>query len=128
MTTELDTEALEVAKDLRDEFGKTVSFAVFTYTEDASAGSVAETPIVGSPFSIKVPPPTPFALRLVDGDTIRRDDLRVFLVNDALGFTPQLGETGGFRVTVDSVAYDPIAIEPKYSGDDVVGYWLHLRR
>lgn len=126
--TDVDDKAIAAAKRLRDRTGKSLSIEVFDYVENPSEGRVTESAVVGSPFTVKALPPVAFALRLVDGDTIRSDDLRLFLVNDSLGFTPKVGDDGGFRPTIDGDKYTAIGLEPKYSGENIVGWWAHLRR
>lgn len=72
----------------------------------------------------KVSPPSPFKRELVDGRTIKEDDLVVFLAASGLTFTPDTG----FTVTIDSDKFTVVGCPPLYSGEQIAVYQIHLRR
>lgn len=120
--TVLDTKLLPVVFNIIEKYGKTVSFGVQTggvYDEGTRTYSGGTT----TPTSKKVSPPDRFADELINGDTIQAKDLYVILPAQGLTFTPQVGWT----VTVDSVVYMTIRVDPIYSGELVAAYQIQLR-
>lgn len=81
-------------------------------TEDTDAGVTR-----------KVTPPEPYEERMVDGDIVQHDDMRIYLPSSELSFTPE----NGMKVVIASLPWKAVAIDPIYSGTSICLYEIQLR-
>ena len=121
---QLDVKMAAVALDLITRFGKTV-----TYTQednssyDPAVGEVTASSIVN--FTVKVSPPDPYDVKLIDGDIIRVGDTSSFLASSGLAFTPR--EVGD-KIDFDGEKWRVVGVTKLWSGDNVAAYQVQLRR
>lgn len=121
-TTALDDRLVPRALDTIDRYGKKVVFTVIgTATYDPATGAVTESG--KKTYTKKVSPPGAYLDRYVDGDLIRRGDLRCIIAASGLEFTP----VNGLQVDFDSKVFRVMSVKPIYSGEQVAVYELQLR-
>lgn len=121
--TALDTEMRQVAFDLIDEFGKTLTYNMnLADTFDPATGGVT----AGSPASVnrKSIPPYKYEDQYIDGDLIRVGDMQTGVAALGLTFTPEKQMVVNF----DNLNWDVKAVNPIYSGTQIALYILQLRR
>jgi len=119
MTT-LDDTFLPLTANLISSFGKSLTFVVATDSYDPATGSntVSEsTSVVKGVLSA-------YSSRFIDGDLIQNGDLKALIAAQGLTFTPTVGQ----RVEFNSQKWRIVAIASLYSGDEIAGYRLQLRR
>lgn len=121
--TALDDEMVPLALELITEFGKSVTFIKVTLgAYNPATGEAAETGTTD--YTQLVSPPSPFEERWVDGELIKKSDVYVLIAASGLTFTPSTD----FAVTIDTISYRVIAVEPIYSGESIAVYRLQLRK
>lgn len=123
MTTTLDTTLLTKVAEIAATYGKNVVFqSIGSKVYSPTTGKTTESSITN--YTVKVTPPAPYDLKLVDGDVIQSRDVAVILPAKDLAFTPELG----MQVTIDGEVFDTVQVLLMYSGDDVCAYDIQLRQ
>ena len=122
MTTELDLVFVPLAKELLDEFGKTV-----TITDRAPVGSYnPKTGTVVDPvknsYSIKIIPPDQMRQFYIAGDLVENGTLKSGFAAQDLPFTP----VNGMTVDIDGRIWTKTEFNPIYSGDEIALYEMTL--
>ena len=128
MTTQNDTEFGELATELVDEFGTTITFAVTTgkvYTPGSSSASAGTTTL----YPVKTSAPFGFDLKWIDGDIVRAGDLKVVLAGtDADGVSLPFTPAEGITAVIHGRTYTVVAVMPHQPSDDRVAYTMQLRQ
>lgn len=119
--TELDDALVPAAAALLTQFGKTISIEEVTKVYDETTGKT--TIVVVATYTPKAALET-YSIALVNGDTVRHDDLKVTIAAQSLAFTPTIG----WKVTIDTVEWRILRVEPLYSGNLVAAWVMQLRR
>lgn len=137
MTTELDKEARQIAKEILDEFGKNNgSDGSVIWRKMPRSGydlATSTQPPSGPPddYDIRIAPPFPVRDDYVDGDTVKSTDLE-FFVEDALRARMAQVPIPDFelddRYIIDGVEYQTVAIHPVHSGDLIAGRDIVVRK
>ena len=103
--------------------GKLVVFTVAA-TESYNPDTGEATRATAASYSLKVTPPEVYEEGLIDGENIRRGDMRVWLPASGLAFTPSPTVT----VTIDGATWAVVDVAPVYTGEQVALYGLQLRK
>jgi hypothetical protein len=123
MTTALDTTLLTKVAEIAATYGKSVTFQdIGSSVYNPTTGKTTESSVTN--YTVKVTPPAPYDLKLIDGDVIQARDVAVILPAKDLAFTPVLG----MQVTIDGEVFDAVQVMLIYSGDDVCAYDIQLRQ
>ncbi len=121
--TQLDDQLLPEVKAIIDEFGKSVVFEELTLSEyDPTTGAATE----GGPntYTVVVTPPDKVKQYLVNGETIQVGDSVIMMPAQDAEFTPVVDQA----VTIDTVDFKVVKVEPIYSGDLIAVWTIFLRR
>lgn len=126
--TELDDKFFPKVKTLIDRFGKSMTFKLktaYTFDDVTGIGSDGGTTTVVA----KASPPFPFsknsfASEFVNNDLILAGDVEIYLAAKGLTFNPVLVMV----VTIDTIDWTAIRINPIYAGELIVVYQIQLRR
>ena len=110
-----------LAARLIDRFGATASLETVTKTDDLASGKVTETVAAAA---IKITPPEPFTVGLIDGTLVEAGDLTTLVAAQGLGAAPAANRD---RLVFAAEAWQIVAVDPIYSGDAVTAYRLQLR-
>ncbi len=122
MATELDNKMTPVVASLLSKFGVTCVVTVETEGEyQPSTGTY--TGATSTEHSITSSPPLEFDNKYIDGITILRGDMQIFIKGD-LEFTPAIGQ----KVVVAGSTFRVVGTSPIYSGDLIATWMLHLRK
>lgn len=120
--TELDDELVPEIKEIIDELGKSMTFAVpSSESYDPTTGEVTRTT---DPFEVVCSPPIDYEDRYIDGDLIKEGDVQIFIPTAELLFTPTLG----MGVTIDAIEWTIINLRPIYTGELIGVYETRLRK
>lgn len=122
LPTTLDIELSAAVNDLVSDIGKELTFIVEAKQFIPEDGELLVTST--QTFTKKTTPPAGYSKNLIDGQAVQRDDLEVGLPTRGLEFTPEIG----MRCAFDGVSFRIVAINPVYSGEQVVMHMLQLRK
>ena len=121
--TALDVRLIPKVLEIVERLGKRVTFTVAppaAYNPDT--GEAAQ--VAAATYSKKVSPPDLYHESLVNGDNIRKGDVRVWLPAGGLEFTPVINAS----VTIDGTVWTVMDVQPVYSGEKIAIYGLQLRK
>ena len=110
-----------LAARLIDQFGATASLETVTKTDDLATGKVAETV---SAASVKITPPEPFTIGLIDGSLVKAGDMTTLVAAQSLSTVPTANRD---RLVFAAEIWQIVAVAPIYSGDAAAAYRLQLR-
>lgn len=119
--TDLDQDLVPAVLELITDFGKSMSFEVYSsqsYSEIASTVTRSTSTYVTLGL-----PPEKYDISYVDGDVVRFSDLKTMVAASGLQFTP----TPGMKVTFDSKSFTAVGVSPIYSGELVAAWEIQLR-
>jgi hypothetical protein len=120
--TDLDIELGPEVFEIIDEFGKTVMIQPRTRSDyDPATGKATITEELT--FYPKVSPPAQFKQKYIDGTNVKVGDMYVILPTQGLTFTP----AKDMSVTIDSVKYAVVILQPLYTGEAIAAWILQLR-
>lgn len=111
-----------LAARMIDQFGATASLETVSKTDDLATGKVSECVTVAA---IKITPPEPFTIGLIDGTLVEAGDMTTLAVAQGLSAAPAANRD---RLVFASETWRIVAVDPIYSGDTATAYRLHLRR
>ena len=118
----LDAEMRDLAVDLAEELGKSVTVEEVTGSEyDPSAGTTVETT---EAHDVHAAPPVAFSVQQLDSSVVQVGDQQLSIPAASLAFEPTTDD----RVLMDGETWQIKRVEPTYSGEQVALYTLHLRR
>jgi hypothetical protein len=123
--TTLDERLIPAAQSILDRFGKQVSFIVPT-SPSYDPGTGVLTQGATQTKTTKMTPPEPYESKYVDGDIIRKGDLRAYIAAQDLDFQPERAHL----VTLDTedTRWYVVRANPVYSGQKAVLWEVQLRR
>ena len=122
MTTPLDTDFGIFARDIINEFGKTIS--VTTKTGGVySAGAGSNTGETKTTHSVKVSPPFPADERIF-GNGYIQGAMSIYVARLDNTFTPSMSDI----YLLDGLEYGVSALMPLYSGDLIAAYAVQLKQ
>ena len=110
-----------LAARLIDQFGATASLETVTKSDDLATGKVTESV---SARSVKITPPEPFTVGLIDGTLVEAGDMTTLVAAQALTAAPAANRD---RLVFASERWQVVAVAPIYSGDAAAAYRLQLR-
>ncbi len=111
-----------LAARLIERFGATASLETVAKTDDLATGKVTESV---SANSVKITPPEPFSVGLIDGTLIEAGDMTTLVAAQGLSAAP-VGNRD--RLVFANEAWQIVTVDPIYSGDSVAAYRVQLRR
>jgi len=118
----LDNTLPSVVQGILTTYGKDAVFVVpGAYVYDVATGEGRT--LSKKTYTHKVTPPAPYETKYVDGETILRTDLVVYVEATGLAFVPDVNT----RIRLDAKEFEIIAASPIYSGDNVLLFELQLR-
>ena len=121
--TSLDDKLVPKVYALLEKLGKRVQFeSVSAGTYDPATRTTTNKSVLT--FTRKVTPPSSFEDKLVNGDTIRATDLKVYTAAQGIPRVPKNVD----QVTVDGITYKITVVKPIYSGEQVCLYMMGLRK
>ena len=122
--TALDRKFVPKVLSMIEKYGKTVEIKI--YTDAVYAPTTGETTLGAyTRYVKKIIPPYPYEQKYVDGDIIKQGDLQTGIAGSGLGFTPEPGLT---KITIDSLIWSIVNMQPIYSGEQIALFLLQLRR
>jgi len=111
-----------LAARLIDKFGADASLETVTKTDDLATGKVTESV---SAAVVKITPPEPFTVGLIDGTLVEAGDLTTLVAAQGLSATPAANRD---RLIFASETWQIVAVDPIFSGDAATAYRLQLRQ
>lgn len=121
----LDEVFADVAQTLIGEFSDTPATITRT-TQDYDPETGEESGAVTQEVAAKTSPPSPFALRDINGTNILQGDVTVLVASADLGAFVPSHQTD--TLTRGGITYRIVSVEPISSGDSIAAYQLHCRR
>jgi len=123
MSTALDDKLVPKTLDIINKVGRNMDFTLpLASSYDPVTGTGSES--IVTKYTVKASPPIDFEQRYIDGDSVRRGDVRIILAAKGLPFTP----VPDMKITFDGINFSTIAVLPIYSGELVAAYDLQARK
>lgn len=123
MPTALDKVLVPATLDIIKRVGRNMNFTFPRATSyDPATGEGFES--IVKTLTVKASPPIDFQQQYVNGDSVRRGDVRIFLAAKGLAFIPIID----MLVEFDSEKFKVISVLPLHSGEQVAAYELQCRR
>ena len=123
MATSLDKTLVPVVLAIINKVGRDMDFTfprASSYNPVDGVGSEA----IRKTLTVKASPPIDFEQRYIDGDSVRRGDVRIFLAASGLAFTPERD----MLVKFDNEEFKTVAVLPLHSGEQIAAFELQMRR
>jgi len=122
MTGKLDKRMRATAKRLINDFGKAITIRRTARSYDPSSGTETTTT---TDHSTNTAPPESYRLDQIDGTNVHRGDQRLFVAASGLSIDPDPQQD---TVIMDSTTWQVVAVEGLWSGEQVAGWYLQVRR
>lgn len=123
MPTALDKKLVPKTLEIINKVGRNMDFTFPRVTSyDPVTGEGSES--ICKTLTVKASPAIDFEQRYIDGDSVRRGDVRIFLAAKGLAFVPVID----MLVEFDTFKFKVIAILPLHSGEQVAAFELQCRR
>ena len=123
MPTALDNKLVPKTLAIINKVGRNMDFTLpLASSYDPVTGTGAES--INTTYTVKASPPIDFAQRYIDGDSVRRGDVRIILAAKGLPFIP----IPDMKIDFDGHSFSTIAVLPIYSGELVAAWDLQARK
>jgi len=122
VSTLLDNKILPKVLAAINKVGTNATFKETTKTYDPTTGATSES--VTTNHTIKIVPPAPLNIQLVNGEVYKEGDMVTYIAGSGAVVIP----INGMEVTFDSMKFQIVTANPLYSGDDIAAWELVLRR
>ncbi len=123
MPTTLDDKLVPKTLAIINKFGRDMDFTLpLASSYDPATGTGTES--IVTTYIVKASPPIDFEQRYIDGDSVRRGDVRIILAAKGLPFIP----VPDMKIKFDNIDFSTIAVLPIYSGELIAAYDLQARK
>lgn len=123
MPTALDDKLVPKTLAIINKVGRNMDFTLpLASSYDPATGTGTES--INTTYTVKASPPIDFEQRYIDGDSVRRGDVRIILAASGLPFTP----VPDMKIKFDNIDFSTIAVLPIYSGELIAAYDLQARK
>lgn len=120
--TALDKKARATAQRLVDKYGKAITIRRTVSSYDPATGTETTT---NTDYSTKTAPPENYRLDQIDGTLVKRGDQRLLVAAQGLSIEPS-AQTDS--VIMDATTWAVVAVEAIWSGEQVAGWYIQVRR
>lgn len=123
--TRLDERLVPTAKRLIEDYGRNAIFNVTGVDAgDYNPLTLKTTKPAVVPYTRKISPPYPYEQKYVDGETVKASDLKCYVADKDLGFTP----VPGMEVADQGTVFVIVSASPISTGELVAVWELQLRK